>query len=707
MMRKGSWKGRMMQAPEVPEGGQEHLNESVSLADLLRPLSSRSEAVRPFMPVLGGPRLYLLLLYAAVIIGSSVEFFMSQESWYGNWEVYNTYVFVVSGFFVLLGLAMLYLTAGQAVDNGLKLPLSKETLRYLGLALMAISGIALAAAGSEIGAWAVLLSVLLVMGFAMTVMGMKSISNRDSVWLAVFGFGMILMILMPVHEVFDLAPTDPDEYPFTGLNVILMAVGMFTALMSLHFMRTRDGYLGAWLIGAMALFLLAFHEQVGIVASGNYETYDRSLALIGVVFSFLPLFLYLWREKEYLSMWSKMRRASHLMHSGDFPAALVHADSAVEECSEAGLSHKFSLPWNIRGDVLYRMKEYSKAKTSYDMALEIDPEDSTTWCHLGNMYAFEGKRALALSSYDRAIQADQKNSNAWNNKGAVFSTLEWPEEALACFNKAVALDPRNFDAYMNLAKTYVRLGRTDEAVIHFQKALELRPRSRLAKDGLQREFYKGMCMDQIRGWEEMGLDTTYLKSLLRDDPSNFDEKAKEFLSSIVEQRTQLFVGGGQDKFDVNAAIKAVLSATADKGATLERIVNETKLSSDQLVLPMALLMKTEKLHFKRSGMHEIYVSKGKAPEAPPPLPPPPPPAPPAPAQPAPAPAAQQPQAEPPQAVSKPEPAHAEPAKRRPEARPQARPEHERRPESRSDEEMEPTASVLVFGRRAKKKKKKR
>lgn len=647
------------------------MSESVSLAELLRPLGSRSEAVRPFMPVLGGPRLYLLLLYAAIVIGASVEFFLSQELWYGSWEVYNTYVFVVSGFFVLMGILMLYLTTGQAFDDGVKLPLSKDSFFVLGIILMVVAGVGLAGLGSEMGGWAVLLSVLVVSGFILMVMGMRSISNKDSIWLALFGFGVVMMVLMPVHEAFDVARSALGGYPYTGLNLVLLAVGMSSALISLQFMRTRDAYLGAWLIGTMALFLLSFHEQVGILPSESYEPYDRGLALIGIVFSFVPLIIYLWKEKEYLSMWTKLRRATHLMHAGDYPAALVHADAAVQESSEAGVSHKFSLPWNVKGDVLYHMKEYSKAKTSYDMALEIDPEDSTTWCHLGNMYAFEGKRALALSSYDRSIQADQKNSIAWNNKGAVFSTLEWPEEAVACFNRAVALDPKNFDAYLNLAKTSVKLGRSDDAVLYFQKAVELRPRSKLAREGLQREFYKGMCLDQIRGWEEMGLDTAYLRALLKEDPVNFDLRSKEFLASIVEQRTQLVVGGGQDKFDVNAAIRAILNVTADQGATLDRILTETNLTSEQLVLPVALLMKTERLHFKRSGMRDVYVSQGKAPEAPVmPVPPP---------------------------TPEPEP--------KPAPSPEKAPEPE--PEAEEEDELEPTASILVFSGRAKKKKKKK
>ncbi|TFG69995.1 MAG: tetratricopeptide repeat protein [Methanomassiliicoccus sp.] len=610
----------MVEASAIPADDDKRPNDAISLATLLRPLGSHSESVRPFMPVLGGPRLYLLMLYAAVVIGSSIEFFMSQEIWYGNWEVYNTYVFTVAGFFVLMGVAMLFLTTGKAPaeEGTIKLPIPKPILWYLGLFLVVINLFGLAGLGSDLGGWAVMLSVLALGGFVMMIMGMKSISNRDSVWLAVYGFALVLLVLMPVHEAFDVARSAPGDYPFTGLNLVLLAFGMSFALISLQFIKTRDGYLGAWVMGAMTIFLLAFHEQAGILSSGGYEPYDRALALIGVVFSFLPLVMYLWREKEYLSIWSKLRRANHMIHSGDYPGALVQADASVREASAAGVSHKFSLPWNMKGDVLYHMKEYSKAKSNYDIALEIDPEDCTTWCHLGNMYAFEGKRALALSAFDRSIQADPKNSYAWNNKGVVFTSLDWPEEALVCFNRAVALDPKNFDAFVNLAKTGVKLGRSDDAVLNYQKALAIKPHSKVAKEGLQREFYKGMCLDQIRGWEQMGLDTSTLRSILSQDPANFEKRSKEFLSSIVEQRTQLVIGGGQGKLDINAAIKAILNvaSSSEKGATLERIMKDTNLTNEQLVLPIALLMKTNHLHFKRSGTHNVYVGTGKVPEKP-------------------------------------------------------------------------------------------
>lgn len=660
-------------------------NESISLMALLRPLSERSEAAKPFVPIIGGARLYLLLLYASIAIGASIEFFLSQEVMYGNFDVYNAYVFIVTGIFVFFGMILLFTATGALEERGgLVLPLSKERMGLIGFLLLGASGIALVAGGSDLGSWAALLSILLLGGFIIMVLSSKAIGSRDGFWLAGFGIGLVLLVLVPVHEVFNIGRAPEGDYPWTALNMFLVVIGSLLAILSTVSLKSRDGYLGAWLMGAMVIFLIAFHEQINVVPSGNYEPYDRTLALIGVVFSFLPLMLYMWREKDYFVIWSKLRAADARMRTNDFEGALKRSEDAIKLSAEAGLSSRFSLPSVMKADALYRMRQYGKAKSHYDVALEIDPKDSVSWCHLGNIYAFEGKRALALTAYDRAIEANPKNAWAWNNKGVVFTTLRWPEEAMTCFNKALQIDPENPDAHINIARSLAKIGRSDEAVYHYTEALKAKPDSEMAKEGLSREYYKGMCMDQIDGWQRMGLDVGPLRAFLDQDPENFEARTKEFLSGIVEQRTQLTVGSGELKVDVGEAIQKILGVTEVKGATLDRIMRETNLTTEQLVLPMALLMKTDHIHFKKSGTHDMYVSKGKVPDTPP--------------------ESLEEDEEQlelvPEQEAKPIPKVApekKPAPKKAKKKPKRK--EEPKPEEKPAREMEPTASVLIFSRR--------
>ncbi|MDH3365950.1 MAG: tetratricopeptide repeat protein [Thermoplasmata archaeon] len=652
--------------PSEPEG--------MSLTKLLRPLSERRESVRPFVPWIGGPRLYLLLLYAAVVIGAGIEFFMSWETWQGNWEVYNSYLFVVSGAFLLFGAYLLFALRSTAeAKTGLaRLPLPRSILGQVGLLVTIASVASLALIAPSEGGWAVLLSVLAVVGFIALVGSSKVVDRSDTLLVALFGMGLIFVMLVPIHEAYDVARTTDVQYLFSGLNMSLLIVGAVVSILALQLMRTRDGHFAAWLIGSMAIFLVAFHEQVGIMPSNTLGQYDRALAAVGIVFSFVPLAMYMWRELQYNSIWTHLKRTNSFIKKGDFNSAKEEAEKALSLSFDAGVARRFALPWSMKGDALYGLKEHAKAKTQYDIALEIDPDDDMSWCQVGNVQAFDAKRAIALNSYEKALKLNPDNAYAWNNKGVIYVSLAWPEEAMVCFNKAMLLMPKNFDAHINLAKITSRLERHDESVMHYQHALALRPDSEVAHAGLRREFLRGQRIDQIRGWEQLGLDTRHMWRMLKEDPADFEKHTKEFLSSIVEQKTQLTIGTGRERLDINAAIGTILRATESSGATMEQIEMKTGLTRDQLVLPMALLMKTDRLHFTRFSEKDIYVSKGKAPE-----------------EPSPPPAKKEEPAEEEAEAQETETAEDEPrTKRRRFARDRG-----------SDEDIEPTASVLVFGKR--------
>ena len=671
-----------------------------SLSSLIRSFGEQSESDRPFIPLVGGPRLFILLLYASVLVAASIEFFAGKNLWYGSWELYNTYVFTVSGVFVFIGMVMLFTTKKLGPDD-YDLPIPRPLMGMLGFIMMAASGIALVFFGKDIGAWAILLSITLVYGFLMILLSVKGMGMHDSLRLTLYATGIIIMIMVPVHEAFGVLQTEEqDRYFFTAMNVALLVIGMFLALVAVQSLQTRDGYLGAWLIGAMAIFLIAFHEQLGIIASGTYSPYDRGLALIGITFSFLPVAMYVWRERIYIWLWSRLRNANALIESGDYKGALIHADAAIRQCSHAGIEDRFALPWSLKADAHYRLREYDKAKVFYETALKIDPNDSVAWSHIGNMFAFEGKQEEAMKAYNRALEIDPKNAEAWNNKGAIYQSLRMYEDALISFDKAISYESTSFDAHMNKAKLLSKLGHSNEAVPEYQAALSIRPKSEDAPAGIRREFHRAKCLDVIDGWEQMGLDASPLRAILDQDPANFVRKTKEFLANVVEERTQLTVLPSSEHIDVNAAIKSILKTTEQgEGATLNSLMEATGLSQHNLILPLALLMETDHVHFNTIGKKQVYVSRGKAPEKPPEPPPPPPP------QPEPPPPVPEVKEEPEKAVPPKEKQKAKPkpekkkAEKRKEEKPKvekAKPRFFRRERKELEE---PTASILVFSRK--------
>ena len=293
----------------------------ISISNMLRAFGEQSEAEKPFVPLVGGPRLFVLLLYGSVLVAASIEFFASQRIWYGNWDVYNAYVFIVSGVFIFFGMVML-LSSNRNGPVEFSLPIPRPVLGVVGFVAFCFSGLALAYWNKSLGGWAIPLSISLLYGFLLMLLGGRGFDMRESLRLMLYGTGIVIMIMVPVHEAFGYARSPPGGYPFTFLNLVLLVPGMSLSLLSIQYMETRDGFVGAWLIGAMAIFLLAFHEQVGIIASGNYSPYDRALAFIGMTFSFLPLMMYVWRERVYIFLWRRLRTANSLIEQGDYAGAL-------------------------------------------------------------------------------------------------------------------------------------------------------------------------------------------------------------------------------------------------------------------------------------------------------------------------------------------------------------------------------------------------
>ncbi len=690
----------------VKKGNNSSFPNGAKLSSMIRSLGEQAEIDRPFIPLVGGLRFFVLILYAAVLVAASLEFFLSQDIVIGGWAIYNSFVFTVSGVFVFVGMVLLFTTQAIRPDDDYLLPIPRNLLGIIGFVMLAASGISLAVFGKGIGAWAILLSVTLIYGLSLMMISTRGIGTHDSERLLLYATGLILMILVPVHEAFNFGRDTGGNYPFTFLNLVLLTIGMTFSVIAAQSLSTRDGYLGAWLMGAMAVFLLGFHEQMGIVASGSFSQYDRTLALIGIAFSFLPLVMYVWREKVYIFLWSRLRSANQLIEEGDYKGALIHADAALKQCSRAGIEDRFALPWTLKADAHYRLREYDRAKIYYENALQIDPNDAVSWNHLGNMYAFEGNQEMAMKSFDRAIEIESTNAYAWNNKGAIYQSLRMYEDALISFDKSITYDPQGFDAHINKARLLAKLGHSNEAVPEFQTAWEINPASEDARQGIQKEFFRAKCLDQIDGWEQLGMDTAALRAILDEDPINFVRRSKEFLAKVVEQQEQLKVLPSSEHIDVNAAIRNILIATEGEGATLEKLAEVTGLSWHNLILPLALLMETDHVHFKTIGRNQVYVSKGSAPERPPEPPP------------LPQPEATQPEPKPKPAkktiveriagpVHREKPSSKSKAKPKPEKPVQQKPkEPEPKVPLRQKVEVkdEPTASILVFAQRLRKKK---
>lgn len=172
---------------------------------------------------------------------------------------------------------------------------------------------------------------------------------------------------------------------------------------------------------------------------------------------------------------------------------------------------KNSYEWNERGNELYDQGNYQEALSSYDKALQFDP----------NVDVFWGNKALALNSLDRHDEALAAANNAiginanyawvWVEKGRAFLGLEKYDDALTSFERAIAIEPTNKYAWNNKALTLENLGSNEAALSAVDKALEIDPNFSDA------HFRKGYILE-LMGQHEKALES--YQADLKLDPTD-------------------------------------------------------------------------------------------------------------------------------------------------------------------------------------------
>ena len=157
----------------------------------------------------------------------------------------------------------------------------------------------------------------------------------------------------------------------------------------------------------------------------------------------------------------------------------------------------------------YNAKEYDKAISSYKLASQIKPQDTTAVLY--SAYASEAKQDFATAKanynqllgmnyksvtlYSRLLQMAKQEKNQAeatkvlqqalaaypNNKGFMLEDLNMSlasgkgEDALAKINKTIAADPTNSNLYAVRGSMYDQQKKQDLALADYKKAIELDP----------------------------------------------------------------------------------------------------------------------------------------------------------------------------------------------------------------------------------------
>ncbi|MBD3638176.1 MAG: tetratricopeptide repeat protein [Crocinitomicaceae bacterium] len=182
-------------------------------------------------------------------------------------------------------------------------------------------------------------------------------------------------------------------------------------------------------------------------------------------------------------------------------------------------------PYFTRG-LIYRTDYYQTgresswdiAKSSFQTAIEQDPDFYEAFIELGVMHAEKGD-SIALEYYNSAIDIYPESIEAWYNKGYYYQSRGEVDNALNCyytlksidstwyssyynigyihlimteeldsaiyyFEKCTYWDPGNYAAFNNLGLAWEKKGDLNNARKYYHKAVEINPDFQLAKDNL-------------------------------------------------------------------------------------------------------------------------------------------------------------------------------------------------------------------------------
>ena len=141
--------------------------------------------------------------------------------------------------------------------------------------------------------------------------------------------------------------------------------------------------------------------------------------------------------------------------------------------------------WFNRGLQQANVGDLVGAISSWDKALEMNPNLAQAWHNRASALGNLGQNQAAVESFDQALAINNDDFEAWNGKGNACYNLEQWEMAIACWDKALQLQPNFAQAWYNRGSALEKLSRIEEAIPSYQKSLEIAPDFELAKAKLE------------------------------------------------------------------------------------------------------------------------------------------------------------------------------------------------------------------------------
>lgn len=149
-------------------------------------------------------------------------------------------------------------------------------------------------------------------------------------------------------------------------------------------------------------------------------------------------------------------------------------DQAVEAYEQAiELAPEKTFIWGHLGNLYSQLGLYDEAVEAFLNTLEHNPVDSIAWNSLGNAYVHTGRADEAIDTYRKAVELNDRFIEPWMSLGSLFRKQNLSGDAIKAYQKVTGIDSNHAQAWNELGNIYFELGAFDEALEAYNLAIKL------------------------------------------------------------------------------------------------------------------------------------------------------------------------------------------------------------------------------------------
>ncbi len=229
----------------------------------------------------------------------------------------------------------------------------------------------------------------------------------------------------------------------------------------------------------------------------------------------------------------------------------------------------YPLAWMQRGDALAATADYREAITSYQMALQHQPDNTAAHADIGIAYERLGNILAAQEHFDIAIEDNPQDFPLFVKMGQHKSSLGKYQEALGYYRQALRIDSRTGDVLNNMAFAQFKLGHFEKSIGYYQQALEFMSDKSGTYNNLGNVFVPMGELEKAIDSFSRALQLAPGNTVVRTNLANTQTKLGRFSEAI--ENYEVILEATPENRDARFGLANALTDTSNFGAAIQHL----------------------------------------------------------------------------------------------------------------------------------------